>query len=292
MINLAAKPILALRRAELTKKTAALKQKVGRAPHLSVVLVGSDPASQVYVGKKETTAKEIGFTSETILFPENATPSEVFAKIKELNANPLVDGILIQRPLPKQFSEKEAIFWVDPKKDVDCLHPENVGLLVTGDPRFLPCTPAGVMIILEHYQIPVSGKVVCVVGRSAIVGKPLAALLLSKNATLIQVHRSTKNPEELCKLADVVFAAAGAPRLINKNWIKPGAAIIDVGIHRGPDGKLFGDVDAESVKEVASALTPVPGGVGPMTIQVLLENTFLALEKCGLGDKELLNISI
>ena len=277
MIRLISKPVIAKKSAELALKTKELKSRVGRAPHLSVILIGNDPASQVYVSKKGQAAEAVGFTHETILFPENATRDDVMRKLKELNDSKIVDGILIQRPLPPQFNEKEAVFWANPEKDVDCLHPENVGLLVNGNPRFLPCTPAGVLQLLSFYEIDVSGKVACVIGRSAIVGKPLAALLLAKNASVIQLHRGTKNPESLCKLADLVFVAAGSKKLVNQNWIKPGAVVVDVGIHRGNDGKLCGDVDFESVETLASAITPVPGGVGPMTIQVLLENTYAAL---------------
>ena len=220
----------------------------------------------------------MGFTHETILFKKDASVAEVRQKLDELNQNPGVDGILIQRPLPPQFSEREAVFYVKPEKDVDCLHPENVGLLVSGNPRFLPCTPAGIMVLLKHYGLSVSGKIACVVGRSAIVGKPLAALLLGENATVIQVHTKTKNPAELCRQADFVFAAAGAKDLITKDWVKPGAVVVDVGIHRGSDNKLTGDVNVASLGNLPSALTPVPGGVGPMTIQLLLENTFTSAE--------------
>jgi methylenetetrahydrofolate dehydrogenase (NADP+)/methenyltetrahydrofolate cyclohydrolase len=274
MLKLLAKPVTTERSAILLAKVTELKAKAGRAPHLSVILVGKDPASEVYVGRKGAASDAVGFTHETIQFPETATPEEVKKKIDALNQNSAVDGILIQRPLPKQFSEKEAIFWVDPKKDVDCLHPENVGLLVSGDARFYSCTPGGVLILLEHYGISVSGKIACVVGRSAIVGKPLAALLLSKNASVIQIHRSTPNPEILCAQADLVFVAAGVKGLVKKEWIKKGAVVIDIGVHRDANNKLSGDVDVESVGDLPSALSPVPGGVGPMTIQVLLENTF------------------
>ncbi len=278
MLKLLAKPVIEKRRAELKEKANALKTKHGRAPHLAVVLVGNDPASEIYVGKKGQAAEETGFTHETILFPKDATPTSVKAKIEELNRNKGVDGILIQRPLPPQFSEKEAIFWVAPEKDVDCLHPENIGLLVSGDPRFLPCTPGGILILLEHYGLTVEKKNVCVIGRSAIVGKPLAAMLLSKNASVIQIHRSTQNPEFLCKLADFVFVAAGTRGLVKSSWIKPGAVVVDVGIHRNSENKVVGDVDVESIGTLPSAITPVPGGVGPMTIQVLLENTLKAFK--------------
>ncbi|MBS1959252.1 MAG: bifunctional 5,10-methylenetetrahydrofolate dehydrogenase/5,10-methenyltetrahydrofolate cyclohydrolase [Bdellovibrionales bacterium] len=273
MIKLTAKPVIEKRRAQLAADTAAFKAKSGKTPHLSVVLVGEDPASRIYVANKSKAAELVGFTHKTILFPASATPTEVKAKIDALNRDPKVNGILVQRPLPKAYVESEVMFWVDPKKDVDCLHPENLGLVVAGQPRFVPCTPGGIMVMLEHYGYSVAKKVACVIGRSSIVGKPLAALLLNDNATIMQVHRSTQNPESVCRQADFVFVAAGAPRMLKKEWVKPGAVVIDVGIHRDETGKVFGDVDTDSVGEIPSALTPVPGGVGPMTIQVLLENT-------------------
>jgi methylenetetrahydrofolate dehydrogenase (NADP+)/methenyltetrahydrofolate cyclohydrolase len=279
MKKLFAKPLLELKRAELLQKSTQLKAKKGRAPHLAVVLVGEDPASQVYVSKKGEAAEAVGFTHETILFPVDASIETVKNKVQALNRDPKVDGILIQRPLPKQFHERDAVLWVSPEKDVDCLHPENIGLLVSGHARFAPCTPGGIMQLLAHYGISVEKKTVCVIGRSAIVGKPLASLLLAQNASVIQIHRSTPNPQELCRLADVVFAAAGQRALVTREWLKEGAVLVDVGIHRGADGKLSGDVDVASVEGIASAITPVPGGVGPMTIQVLLENTFASAAK-------------
>ena len=273
---LKAKPVLEERTAILKEKANALKQTLGRAPHLAVVLVGDDPASKVYVANKAKAAELVGFTGDTYNFEINTPPQKVFEFIQKLNEDPEVDGILIQRPLPKSFPESEVMYWVLPEKDVDCLHPENIGLLVTGNPRFYPCTPAGILVLLDHYHFSVEGKVACVIGRSNIVGKPLASMLLSRNASIIQIHRSTKNPAELCRQADFVFAAAGSRHLIKKDWVKPGAVIVDVGIHRGEDGKLSGDVDAASMENIAAALTPVPGGVGPMTIQLLLENTFKA----------------
>lgn len=276
MILMKAQPLLEIRREILKEKTQALVQTLGRAPHLAVILVGNDPASSVYVSNKAKAAEAMGFTSESFLFEAHTPPQKVFELVQQLNENPEVDGILIQRPLPKAFPEEEVMYWVLPEKDVDCLHPENIGLLVTGNARFNPCTPAGILLLLGHYHFSVEGKIACVVGRSNIVGKPLASMLLARNATLIQVHRSTKNPAELCKQADFVFAAAGSKQLIKKDWIKHGAIVVDVGIHRDSDGKLAGDVDASSMEGIAGALSPVPGGVGPMTIQVLLENTFTA----------------
>lgn len=275
---LSAKPVIDHRKKSLLKRVEAVTTRLGRPPHLSVILVGEDPASKVYVGKKAKEAEKLGITSETLVFPATISTADVFHQIQELNQSSSVDGILIQRPLPKHFSEKEAVFWVSPEKDVDCLHPENIGLLINGDPRFMPCTPSGLLNLLEYYKIEISGKIACVIGRSAIVGKPLAALLLQKNASVIQVHRGTKNPMELCKQADLVFAAAGSKHLVNRNWVKPDAVVVDVGIHRNDDGTLTGDVDSFSVALVASAITPVPGGVGPMTIQTLMENTVLAAE--------------
>jgi methylenetetrahydrofolate dehydrogenase (NADP+)/methenyltetrahydrofolate cyclohydrolase len=281
MIPLAAKPVIELRRQALKEKTLELKSRIGRAPHLSVILVGEDPASQIYVNRKASAAIEVGFTSETLRFPKNVDPNEVRACVERLNADPKVDGILIQRPLPATFDETEASRWVMPEKDVDCLHPENIGLLVNGNPRFLPCTPGGILLLLDHYGIALEGKTVCVIGRSSIVGKPLASLLLSRNCTLIQIHRKTKNPAGLCRLADLVFVAAGSRGLVKKDWIQPGAVVVDVGIHRDSAGKVVGDVDAGDLADLPGAMTPVPGGVGPMTIQVLLENTFTSAKRRG-----------
>jgi methylenetetrahydrofolate dehydrogenase (NADP+)/methenyltetrahydrofolate cyclohydrolase len=279
MKKLLAKPVIEARRASLLKQVTALKSTLGRVPHLSVVLVGEDAASQIYVEKKGAAAESVGFTHESIFFPKDVSAEEVKNKVFELNQNRNVDGILIQRPLPSQFDEKQVVLWVSPEKDVDCLHPENIGLLVNGNPRFQPCTPAGILILLDYYGLSPQGSTSCVIGRSSIVGKPLASLLLSINASVIQVHRKTKNPAALCKLADFVFVAAGSRGLVNRDWIKSGAVVVDVGIHRDSEGKLLGDVDVESLGDSASALTPVPGGVGPMTIQVLLENTFLAAHR-------------
>jgi methylenetetrahydrofolate dehydrogenase (NADP+)/methenyltetrahydrofolate cyclohydrolase len=281
MIRLAAKPVIESRRKKLLEDTAILKARLGRSPHLCVILVGEDPASQIYVGRKASTATQVGFTSETLRFDSSVNPATVQKKVQELNENPLVDGILIQRPLPSQFIEREVAQWVSPEKDVDCLHPENIGLLVTGNPRFLPCTPGGVLLLLNHYGITLEGKTVCVIGRSSIVGKPLAALLLAQDASIIQIHRKTPDPAALCRMSDLVFVAAGSRGLVKKNWLKPGAVVIDIGIHRDSEGKIVGDVDTESVAGIPSALSPVPGGVGPMTIQVLLENTFTAASRRG-----------
>lgn len=276
MILMKAQPLLEDRRALLKQKTEALIHTLGRPPRLAVILIGDDPASQIYVRNKAKAAQSVGFIGESFIFDRNTPPQKVFEFVQELNDNPDVDGILIQRPLPPSYSEKEVMFWVAPEKDVDCLHPENIGLLVSGNTRFAPCTPAGILMLLDHYHLPVDGKIACVIGRSNIVGKPLASMLLARNASIIQIHRSTRNPAELCKQADFLFVAAGAKHLVNRDWIKPGAIVIDVGIHRGENGKITGDVDTVSVEALVSGITPVPGGVGPMTIQMLLENTYTA----------------
>ena len=276
MLTLKAKPLIERNRSLLKEKTDALLQTFGRTPHLAVILIGKDPSSQIYIQHKEKAASAVGFTHESFVFEEHTPPAKVFEHVQKLNEDSEVDGILIQRPLPKGFSENEVVFWVTPEKDVDCLHPENIGLLVTGNPRFNPCTPEGVLMLLDFYNIEIKGKTACVIGRSSIVGKPLASMLLGRNASVIQIHRATPNPQELCRMADLVFVAAGSKELLKKDWIKPGAVVIDVGIHRREDGSITGDVDVASISEIASALSPVPGGVGPMTIQVLLENTFKA----------------
>ena len=276
MILMNAKPLIEKRREFLKEKTNALVHTLGRAPALAVILVGSNPASQIYVSNKSKAAESVGFTSETFQFEESTPPQKVYELVQQLNEDPAIDGILIQRPLPNSFSNQEVMFWVLPEKDVDCLHPENIGLLTSGLPRFNPCTPAGVLLLLDFYHLTVDGKIACVIGRSNIVGKPLASMLLARNASVIQIHRGTKNPSELCKQADFIFAAAGSKKLVQSDWVKPGAVIVDIGIHREENGKLCGDVDFESTSPIASAMTPVPGGVGPMTIQVLLENTYQA----------------
>jgi len=276
MILMKAKPLLESRRELLKEKTRALIHTLGRAPRLAVILLGDDPASQIYVRNKAKAATSVGFIGETFNFEIDTPPQKVHDFVQELNDNPDVDGILIQRPLPASFDEKDVSLWVIPEKDVDCLHPENIGLLVTGNPRFLPCTPAGILELLDFYHLHVEGKIACVIGRSNIVGKPLATMLMARNASIIQIHRSTKNPAELCKLADFVFVAAGSKHLVKREWIKSGAVVIDIGIHRDENGKLTGDVDQTSIESMVSGITPVPGGVGPMTIQMLLENTFKA----------------
>lgn len=271
------KAISAKVRAELRERTEKMTVK----PGLAVVIVGEDPASKVYVRNKAKACGEIGFYSEVHELPESTSSEELLALIGKLNADEKIDGILVQLPLPKHLDEKTVINAIRPDKDVDAFHPANVGRIMIGDYDFLPCTPAGVMRLLEESGIVVSGKHCVVVGRSNIVGKPQAMLLLQKNGTVTICHSRTKDLKEECRRADILVVAIGKAKFIDAEYIKPGAAVIDVGMDRDENGKLCGDVDFESVKEVAGAITPVPGGVGPMTIAMLMQNTLKAAEKAG-----------
>lgn len=279
MLVLKALPVLEQIRSNVRTRSLAFQAKSGRKPKLAVVLVGNDPASVIYTTKKGDAALAAEMEHISIKFPETAKPEEVFAALQKLNNDPTVDGILIQRPLPASFKEEEVLYWVKPEKDVDAFHPENTGRLVLGLPCFRPCTPAGVLEILDHYKIPIEGKIACVVGRSSIVGKPMAALLLNRHATVLHVHSKTKDLRSITTQADILVVAAGKMGLIDATFIKPSATVIDVGIHRTPQNKVVGDVNFDSASSVASALTPVPGGVGPMTISILLQNTVFAAER-------------
>ncbi|MFT4173077.1 MAG: bifunctional methylenetetrahydrofolate dehydrogenase/methenyltetrahydrofolate cyclohydrolase FolD [Rhodocyclaceae bacterium] len=245
----------------------------GIRPCLAVILVGDNPASAVYVRNKVNACEKAGFTSLKFEFPADVAPDVVFAKIAELNADTTVHGILVQLPLPRQFDEDKVLEAISPDKDVDGFHAENFGLLLQGRKSFYPCTPWGVMKMLEAEQVPLAGAEAVVIGRSNIVGKPMAVMLLSQGATVTVCHSKTRDLAFHTRRADIVVAAVGRPRFLTGDMIKPGAVVIDVGINRLPDGKLCGDVDFESAKEVAGAITPVPGGVGPMTITMLLANT-------------------
>jgi methylenetetrahydrofolate dehydrogenase (NADP+)/methenyltetrahydrofolate cyclohydrolase len=281
-ILLAAKPVAEAIRKSVADRAHAFRTKQGRAPKLSVVLVGDDPASVIYTSKKGEAALAAGMEHETIKFPITVDPKEVQALVQRLNQDPAVDGILIQRPsggLPRSFKEEEVLYWVSPEKDVDAFHPENVGRLSLGLPCFQPCTPTGVMEIFKYYKIPLAGKIACVIGRSSIVGKPMSMLLLQKNATVYQTHSKTPDLRSVCKQADIVVAAIGRAEMIDASFLKEGAVVIDVGMNRKADGKLVGDVNFNDAAKVASAITPVPGGVGPMTITILLENTVWAAER-------------
>jgi len=277
MLLLEAKPVRERILAEVHRRASAFRASRGRAPSLRVVLVGNDPASEVYVRNKASTAAAHGVDAQTIRFESNIAADKLRAAVEKLNDDPSVDGILIQRPLPVLASGDDSLCeWVSPEKDVDGFHPTNLGNLVLGRPGFVPCTPSGILALLKHYQVPISGSVACVVGRSPIVGRPMAALLVNESATVLTAHSRTKDLARWTAQADLLIVAAGKPGLITGQHIKPGAVVVDVGIHRDSSGTLRGDVDFESASRVASALTPVPGGVGPMTIALLLHNTLLA----------------
>jgi len=248
-------------------------------PGLTVILVGEDPASKVYVGQKEKACREAGFKSDLLRLPETTTQEELLTVIGRLNADPSVHGILVQLPLPSRIDPEAVIAAIDPAKDVDGFHPVNVGHLVSGVPGMVPCTPLGIVRMLESYRIPLLGKHAVIVGRSSIVGKPMAHLLLARDCTVTVCHSRTPDLGYFTRQADVLVAAVGRPRLITADMVKPGAVVVDVGINR-LEGGLVGDVDFEAVREVAGWITPVPGGVGPLTIAMLLENTLSAALRC------------
>lgn len=289
MLLIDGKEVSQIRREALKKKISEFESKSGRPPGLAVVLVGEDPASQVYVGGKEKACAQVGITSFRHNLPKETNAADLQSLLEQLNQDDKVDGILVQLPLPSQLSEEQVLETIEPLKDADGLSYENLGYLWAGRPRVAPCTPHGVMKLLEHYQIEVAGKQAVVIGRSNIVGKPMAQLLQQANATVTTCHSRTTNLEEYTKKADIVVVAAGKPRFIGKEAFQEGAVVIDVGIHRLPEGqeiegpngkksKLCGDVRFEELAEYASAATPVPGGVGPMTITLLLENTLALAE--------------
>ena len=250
--------------------------KKGIKPGLAVIIVGDDPASRVYVNNKKKACEKVGFLSKEFALPATTTQEELLSLVKELNEDKEINGILCQLPLPKGLDEKAVIEAISPLKDVDAFHASNVGKIMIGDYDFLPCTPAGVMEMLHSYNIPVEGKECVVIGRSNIVGKPMAMLLLHENGTVTITHSRTKNLKEVTKRADILVAAIGKPKFVTADMVKEGAVVIDVGMDRDENGKLCGDVDFENVKEKCSAITPVPGGVGPMTIAVLMKNTLKA----------------
>ena len=258
---------------EMRQEVDALAQKYGRRPCLMVVIVGNNPASQSYVRGKIKATEYVGFEGSLVSLPEDVTEDALIAEIERLNQNELVDGILVQLPLPKHISEDRVIASISPEKDVDGFHATNVARLWLNQPCIVPCTPKGIIVMLDRAGIEISGKNAVVVGRSNIVGKPVAKLLLDRNATVTIAHSRTKNLKEVCRQADILVAAVGCPQMLTADYIKPGAAVIDVGINRLEDGRLVGDVDFEGAKEIAGAITPVPGGVGPMTITMLMRNT-------------------
>ena len=263
-------------KASIKEQTDELKSKYHITPGLAVVIVGDDPASRVYVNNKKKACEAVGFVSEEYALPAETTQEELLALVQTLNSKPEINGILVQLPLPKHLDDKAVIEAINPQKDVDAFHAVNVGKIMLGEYDFLPCTPAGVMEMLHSYQIPVEGKECVVIGRSNIVGKPMGMLLLHENGTVTICHSRTKNLAEVCRRADILVAAVGIPKFVKADMVKDGAVVIDVGMDRDENGKLCGDVDFENVKEKCSFITPVPGGVGPMTIATLMKNTLKA----------------
>ena len=263
-------------REELKIEIAEFKNNYGITPGLAVIMVGDNPASAVYVRNKHKACADVGITSYQIELPTETSEDELLSKIDELNADKNVHGILVQLPLPKHIDEEKVINRISPDKDVDAFHPINVGKIMIGNYSFLPCTPAGIMELLRHYNVDITGKKCVVVGRSNIVGKPMALLLLEKHGTVTVCHSRTRELSEITREADILVVAIGRARFLTADIVKDGAVVIDVGINRLPDGKLAGDVDFEPVAEHASLITPVPGGVGPMTITMLLKNTITA----------------
>ena len=262
-------------RAQVAQETALLKEK-GIVPGLAVIIVGDDPASRVYVNNKKKACADVGFYSEEHALPAATTQEELVALVKSLNERKDINGILCQLPLPKGLDDKAVINAIAPEKDVDAFHPSNVGRIMLGEYSFLPCTPAGVMELLHSAGVEIAGKECVVIGRSNIVGKPMGMLLLHEHGTVTICHSRTKNLAEVTRRADVLVAAVGRAKFVTADMVKPGAAVIDVGMNRDENGKLCGDVDYEAVAPLCSAITPVPGGVGPMTIAMLMRNTLTA----------------
>jgi methylenetetrahydrofolate dehydrogenase (NADP+)/methenyltetrahydrofolate cyclohydrolase len=276
------KAIAARVRDEVAAGVAEFRAKHGRAPGLHVILAGDDPASAVYVRNKEVAADKVGMVGQVHRLPASVSEEELLARVRDLNAAPEVDGILVQFPVPAQVSQGRVLTTIAPEKDVDGLHAINVGKLWSGLPGLVPCTPRGVMRLLEESGIELAGKRAIVIGRSNLVGKPVAALLLAKNCTVTLAHSRTEELPARCREADIVIAAVGKAKLVGPDWIRPGATVIDVGMNRDEAGRLCGDVDFAAVEPIAGAITPVPGGVGPMTIAMLLDNTLqAALQRVG-----------
>jgi methylenetetrahydrofolate dehydrogenase (NADP+)/methenyltetrahydrofolate cyclohydrolase len=273
------KAVAASVRAELKAECEQFYADNGYRPGLAVIIVGEDPASQVYVRNKEKGCAEVGFYSEVYRLPADTTEEELLSLVDKLNKDDKIHGILCQLPLPKHLDETKVILAIDPSKDVDAFHPENVGKIMIGNYSFLPCTPAGVMKLIESTGVDISGKECVVIGRSNIVGKPQAMLLLQKNGTVTICHSRTKDLKEVTRRADILVVAIGKADFITGDMVKEGAVVIDVGMNRRADGKLTGDVDFESCEKVAGYITPVPGGVCPMTVAMLLDNTYTAFCK-------------
>ena len=277
------KAVAAQIRAQIAQEVLKLQEDQGVTPGLAVVLAGDDPASRTYVRNKEKACEEAGIYSEKYLLSADTTQEQLMDLVRRLNEKQDIDGILVQLPLPEGLDDKSIVEAIRPDKDVDAFHPVNVGEIMIGNYRFLPCTPAGIIELLKSKNIVIEGKNCVVIGRSNIVGKPVAMLLLHQNGTVTVCHSKTKDLKEICRGADILVSAVGKAKFVTADMVKPGAAVIDVGMNRDENGKLCGDVDFESVEPVASYLTPVPGGVGPMTIAMLLKNTLTAAKiHCGL----------
>lgn len=270
------KALAAKLQGKLAEKTARLKEETGVVPGLVVIVVGDNPASQVYVRNKERSAIAAGFRSKVVRLPEAIQENELLELIEQYNQDPLWHGILVQLPLPKHIDDEAVLLAIDPTKDVDGFHPLNMGRLWAGNPVMVPSTPAGIMEMFKAYGIELEGKRAVVIGRSNIVGKPMAQLLLAKNATVTLTHSRTHHLAKIAKTADILVVAIGRAKFVTADFVKEGAVVIDVGMNRGEDGKLCGDVDFDAVSPIASHLTPVPGGVGPMTITMLMEQTYEA----------------
>ena len=266
-------------RENLKTEVTAYTQKYGSRPGLAVVLVGDDPASAVYVRNKHRACEEVGIRSEVHVLPAETTEEELITLLEAMNRDPAIHGILVQLPLPKHIDETAVINAISPDKDVDAFHPVNVGKIMIGDYSFLPCTPAGVMELIASTGVEIAGKSCVVIGRSNIVGKPMSMLLLHKSGTVTICHSKTQNLKEICAGADILVAAVGRPNFVTGDMVKEGAVVIDVGINRLENGKLCGDVEFESAEKKASFITPVPGGVGPMTISMLMRNTLTAAKQ-------------
>lgn len=280
-IRIDGKAVAAQVRVQVAQDATALKAR-GVQPGMAVVLVGDDPASKIYVNNKKKACAETGIYSEEHILPAETTQEELLALIEKLNADEKIHGILVQSPLPKHLDEKLVVEHIDPRKDVDAFHAYNVGRIMIGDYTFLPCTPAGVIELIRSAGVVIEGKSCVVVGRSNIVGKPMAMLLLHCNGTVTICHSRTKNLAEICRGADILVAAVGRAKMITADMVKPGAVVIDVGMNRDENGRLCGDVDFDAVEPVVSYITPVPGGVGPMTIAMLMKNAVRAAElQCG-----------
>ncbi|MGQ7374861.1 bifunctional methylenetetrahydrofolate dehydrogenase/methenyltetrahydrofolate cyclohydrolase [Streptococcus suis] len=281
MVVIDGKALAAKMQSALAEKTAQLKAEKGLVPGLVVILVGEDPASQVYVRNKERSALAAGFKSEVVRVPDTISEAELLELIAGYNQDDAWHGILVQLPLPDHISEEKVLLAIDPNKDVDGFHPTNMGKFWSGHPVMIPSTPAGIMEMFKEYQIDLEGKSALVIGRSNIVGKPMAQLLLDANATVTIAHSRTKNLPELARQADIIVVAIGRGHFVTKEFVKPGAVVIDVGMNRDENGKLIGDVKYDEVAELASYITPVPGGVGPMTITMLMEQTYEACARSG-----------